>query len=125
MSELGPLQKRIMDVIWRVRRASVQDVLDEINRGGRGALAYTTVMTVMTQLWEKGLLSRRKSGRAYIYRPTSDERGYNVRRIQEFFARLLGRDEKYVASHLLDALEDEDPDQIEALIKELKERKYL
>ena len=44
---------------------------------------------------------------------------------QEFFARLLGRDEKYVASHLLDALEDEDPDQIEALIKELKERKYL
>jgi predicted transcriptional regulator len=133
MSDLGPLQKEVIEVMWNLRRASVQDVLDEINKKRINTtngdvrkcepLAYTTVMTVMTQLWEKRLLTRRKIGRAYVYRPTSDKRGYVVSRIQEFFDTLLGRGETTVASHLLDALEDEG--KINELLDELKNRKYI
>lgn len=139
MSELGPLQREIMETMWQMRRSTVQDVLDKVNaRRARAAgahdaagvrktdpLAYTTVMTVMTQLWEKKLLTRRKIGRAYVYRPTSDERGYHVSRLQEFIANLLGRNEGVVASHLLDALEDEGRGRVDELVRELRERRYI
>jgi predicted transcriptional regulator len=114
-----------MEVLWRMRRGSVQAVLDEINKERAEPLAYTTVLTVMSQLWERGMLSRRKNGRSYIYRPTSDKRGYKVERIRNFFVSLFGTEEKVVASHLLDALEDEDPSRIDELVRELKERKYI
>lgn len=125
MAELGPLQKEILETVWRLRRTSVQSVLDDVNSRRKDALAYTTVMTVMSQLWEKGLLSRRKIGKAYFYRPTSDRRGYNVERIKEFFSTLFGAGEKVAASHILDALEDEDPAKVKELIEELKERNYI
>jgi len=139
MSELGPLQQEVIETMWRLRRATVQDMLDAVNarraraedaRDSAGArktepLAYTTIMTVMTQLWEKKLLTRRKIGRAYVYRPTSDERGYHVSRLQEFIAGLFGRNESVVASHLLDALEDEGGGRVDELIRELRERKYI
>jgi len=125
LNDLGPLQGKIMEVLWRMRRGSVQAVLDEINKERAEPLAYTTVLTVMSQLWERGMLSRRKNGRSYIYRPTSDKRGYKVERIRNFFVSLFGTEEKVVASHLLDALEDEDPSRIDELVRELKERKYI
>ncbi len=125
MAELGPLQKEIMETVWRLRKANVQDVLADVNARRKESLAYTTVMTVMTQLWEKGLLSRRKLGKAYVYRPTSDRRGYNVERIREFFSSLFGAGETVTASHILDALEDDDPAKVNELVKELKERNYI
>jgi predicted transcriptional regulator len=44
---------------------SVRDVLETATGRRR---AYTTVMTVLERLWRKGLLSRRRLGRAYLYR---------------------------------------------------------
>jgi predicted transcriptional regulator len=35
-------------------------------------LAYTTVMTVLSRLFAKGLLTRRRGGRAFLYRPADD-----------------------------------------------------
>lgn len=47
---------------------SVRDVLEDLNRERQ--LAYTTVMTVMDHLHDKGLVTRSKQGRAYLYAPT-------------------------------------------------------
>jgi predicted transcriptional regulator len=55
-----------MDVVWRLGRASVQDVVDALER----PLAYTTVMTTLRILEQRrGVLRRVKQGRAYIYTP--------------------------------------------------------
>ena len=64
--ELGSLERGIMDVIWDDPGAevSVRDVLG--SKAGKG-LAYTTIMTVLDRLWRKGYLTRRRSGRAYLY----------------------------------------------------------
>ncbi len=67
-TELGSLQAKIMDVLWD-RPAEYLAVRDVLNSLGSG-LAYTTVMTVMNRLYEKGLLRRRRAGRAWSYRPT-------------------------------------------------------
>lgn len=63
---LGSLEAKIMDVIWDRpgEYLAVRDVLGLLGSG----LAYTTVMTVMNRLYEKGLLRRRRDGRAWSYR---------------------------------------------------------
>jgi predicted transcriptional regulator len=63
-----------MEVVWSVgKRVSVRKVVDELNRGRRQQLAYTTVMTVMSRLADKGMLTRRREGRGYVYDATADD----------------------------------------------------
>lgn len=68
---LGELEAAIMDVIWGTDEAvRVRDVLDELEPVRKPA--YTTVMTVMDNLYRKGWLSRELDGRAYSYLATRD-----------------------------------------------------
>ncbi len=64
-----------MDILWQSGQPmTVREVLDRANRGRRQQLAYTTVMTVMSRLAEKGILRRERAGRGYAYEPTADDR---------------------------------------------------
>jgi predicted transcriptional regulator len=64
-----------MDRLWEWDRpTSVRDVYDDLR--SRRAVAYTTVMTVMDNLYKKGALSRELAGRAYLYRPTRAREEY-------------------------------------------------
>ena len=64
--QLGPLERAIMDAVWdRPGDVTVRDLL---NVPGARRRAYTTVMTVADRLWRKGLLNRKRAGRAYVYR---------------------------------------------------------
>ena len=47
-----------------------------------GALAYTTVVTILSRLQAKGVLTRLRSGRAYSYAPVADEPGLAARRMR-------------------------------------------
>ena len=64
---LGPLETAVMDRLWKRREATVRDIVEDLARSR--SLAYTTVMTIMTRLHEKGLLSRERDGKTYVYRP--------------------------------------------------------
>lgn len=46
-----------------------------------GELAYTTVVTILSRLHTKGVLARRKAGRAFVYQPVADEPGLAARRM--------------------------------------------
>jgi predicted transcriptional regulator len=64
-----PLTKaelRIMDVLWQKRQATVADVVGAIRKP---ALAYTTVLTMLRILEQKGVVSHEADGRAHVYRP--------------------------------------------------------
>jgi predicted transcriptional regulator len=66
--DFGPLESEVMGVVWRAGRpVAVREVVDDLNEFRSEPLAYTTVMTVMSRLAEKDALSRRKSGRSYVY----------------------------------------------------------
>ena len=56
-----------MEIVWERGSALVKDVHTELYR--RKGLAYTTVMTEMTQMYRKGVLAHSKRGRAYVYTP--------------------------------------------------------
>ncbi|MDP8970944.1 MAG: BlaI/MecI/CopY family transcriptional regulator [Actinomycetota bacterium] len=71
---LGSLEAKIMQVVWDRPEdyLSVRQTLPLLN----GDPAYTTVMTVMNRLYEKGLLRRRREGRAWAYRPALSREAY-------------------------------------------------
>lgn len=70
---LGPLERRIMAELWRRGRATVGEVSEALNAAGDRRLAYTTVMTILVRLYEKGYVTRQRSGRSYVYEPAMDE----------------------------------------------------
>jgi predicted transcriptional regulator len=77
MRRLGELEAVIMDRLWEWGRpALVRDVVDEL--GKDRPLAYTTVMTVMENLYRKGWLRRERDGRAWRYEPTGSRSGYTA-----------------------------------------------
>lgn len=65
---LGPLEADVLRALWAAERPiSVRDVLERLNEGRSKPYAYTTIMTVLSRLAEKGILSRRRRGRGYVY----------------------------------------------------------
>src|SRR6516164_74118 len=61
-------EHRIMEVIWARGSATVADVVDAL----KGKDAYTTILTLMRILKDKGFLTSRKEGRAFVFEPKLD-----------------------------------------------------
>ena len=70
---LGPLASAIVREVVERGEASVGDVVEALRESQRREHAYTTIMTVMSRLHEKGVLTRERRGRQYIYRPAASE----------------------------------------------------
>ena len=87
-------------------------------------VAYTTVMTTMDRLFKKGLLTRRKVGRAFVYRAAATRKELEGAVASELVQSLLHRDDNEplpVLSSLVDAVSDRDRallDELERLIHE-------
>ncbi len=117
-TQLGNLEADVIRVVWDIGEATVQDVKDILEP--KRPLAYTTVMTVMSRLSEKGLLRRRKEGRAFVYTPGTSQEKLAGSLLKSLVDRLFdGATEKAIA-HLLESDEqvDEDElDRLEALIR--------
>lgn len=62
----GELQAEVMEIFWQRESATVREAVDELNK--RHKLAYTTVLTMITRLWSRGLLTRVSEGRGFRYR---------------------------------------------------------
>ena len=65
--DLAPLELDCMNTLWPMGEATVREIRDRL--APRRARAYTTIMTIMDRLARKGIVERRKAGRAYVYRP--------------------------------------------------------
>lgn len=72
--EFGPLEREVMGLLWRAKQPlAVRDAVEALNRDRAEPLAYTTIMTVMTRLAEKGALTRAKVGRGYLYEAAASD----------------------------------------------------
>src|SRR6185295_2664269 len=66
-SRLGSLERDVLGLVWERGDSSVREVCGQLESN----VAYTTVMTTMDRLFKKGLLARRKVGRAFVYSATA------------------------------------------------------
>ena len=68
----GELEARIMEAVWELGSATVQDVCDRLGSDQN----YKTVMTVMNRLVEKNILLRRRDSRAFVYEAAASREAF-------------------------------------------------
>ena len=115
----GELEAAVLAALQAAGRAlTPAEVLDRVG----GGLAYTTVVTILSRLHVKGVLERKKTGRAFAYAPVADEPGLAARRmarvldgeadreavLARFVSGLSGSDEQLVRRMLGEAPEASD-----------------
>lgn len=108
---LGELQVAVMEVVWKRQPISVADVLTALKQQNRN-LAYTTVMTIMSRLTEKGWLVAEKRGRTYFYRAARSRQEAEAAAVGEVVRALLADFGEVVVAQLVKELEDTDPNQL-------------
>ena len=85
MAQLGHLEATVMDCLWSHEKPmSVREVLELLNRDRD--LAYTTVMTVLDNLYRKGMVRREKSGRAWVYLAAASRSSYTAELMEQALA---------------------------------------
>jgi predicted transcriptional regulator len=103
-----------MEALWdRGGWSTPREVLELLD--GERNLAYTTVMTVLVHLWKKGLLERRKDGRAYVYHPVQTREEWTASRMSELLAIATNRTEALV--HFVAEMGATDRDQLRRLLR--------
>lgn len=70
---LGPTEALLMELAWKHRSLTVKKAIYHL---GARKQAYTTVMTVMARLAEKGFLRRMKEGRSFVYEPAVEREAF-------------------------------------------------
>jgi len=106
----GGLEAEVLAALWAIGRPLTPR---EVQRELGGELAYTTVMTTLTRLHDKGAVDRQRSGRAYAYTPVLDQAGIAASRMREMLDD--GQDRRAVLAHFVDSLSAQD----ERLLSEL------
>ena len=106
LGQLGSLESELMERIWHRGELSVREVHAEF----ASRLAYTTVMTTMDRLYKKGMLQRRKVGKAFIYVAALTEQEYQEQLTHHLFGMVLhdGKNSGVVLSNFVDAVSDTD-----------------
>lgn len=109
---LGTLEYQVMRALWAGAPTNVRTVRDRINisRAPDDHLAYTTVMTVLGRLHDKGVLERVKVGRGYDYAPRFDEPGLVEHLGRQEVSGLVDRYGPVALAQFAVALQDADPD---------------
>jgi len=84
---LGDLQATVMNIFWRRESATVREVVDELNK--KRSLAYTTVLTLVSRLWSRDLLTREPEGRGFRYRAAKSRDEFLAELSDELIDRLF------------------------------------
>lgn len=85
--QLTDAELEIMQVVWELGSCTVRQVHEHLNQ--RRSLAYTTVMTMMGILEDKGHLARTKEGRAYLYEPVRPKSQVIAGMVDDFVGKVF------------------------------------
>jgi BlaI family penicillinase repressor len=96
---LGVLQKAVMEAVWELGEATVQQVRDRADR--EPLPAYTTILSVMQKLEKAGWLTHRAEGRSYVYLPSRSRQEAGVTSLRSFIDGVFGGDRLLLFQHLL------------------------
>src|SRR5262249_20159075 len=85
--ELGTAELEVLRALWDGGPATVRQVMNHLHGRGRN-VAYTTVLTFLTRLEQKGFVSSDKSGLAYVYRATLSRERLSRSRLRALLEQL-------------------------------------
>jgi len=115
---LGPQELQIMKVVWDRGRVTVRDVYETLRQ--RRRVAYTTVMTMMTILDQKGFLKRTPGeNRAFVYEAARSRQAVMRATVSDFIDRVFGGSANPLMLHLIEDkhLTEQDLDELRRAIR--------
>jgi BlaI family penicillinase repressor len=101
--ELGEGELAVMRVLWEHGPLTVRDVMTQLHERGK-TVAYTTVMTFLTRLEQKGVVVSNKKDTAYVYRAKVTRESVSASRIRSLLDQLY---DGAAAPMLLQLIENE------------------
>lgn len=117
-----------LKVLWDRGEATVRDVADAMNadakQSGTDQLAYTTVLSLLQVMEQKGLVGHRREGKAYIYIPRAEQQSTFRRLAGGFLEKVF---DGAVTEYLVHALEskrlsEKELDELEAMLADARKR---
>jgi predicted transcriptional regulator len=117
---LGPLESEVMDIIWDRDEVTVRDVYLQLKKAR--SIAYTTVMTTMGRLTEKGLLDRTEDHPAHRYSALISREQYARSTVKSVVDWLVNHFRDPAVAYFLDRVEEEDERVIESLREAIEQR---
>jgi predicted transcriptional regulator len=95
-----PGELEVLDVLWRQSPLSVREVMEILNQ--RRPRAYTSVMSLLGVMTDKGLLTRKSAGRAFVYAPKAGRQKTMRRMIGDLLGRAFDGSANLLVAHLLE-----------------------
>jgi BlaI family transcriptional regulator, penicillinase repressor len=96
--DLAPLELDCMNMLWPMGEGTVREIRDAL--APRRPRAYTTIMTIMDRLARKGVVERRKTGRAYTYRPNLSAENARAQALSQVIESFFGGSKESLMAHL-------------------------
>lgn len=118
---LGPLEAEIMDVVWDTDEVTVRDVHKAL--GASRPLAYTTVMTTLGRLADKGLVRRIEDQPAHRYVPLVTREQYARSTVKSVVDWLVNHFPDPAVAYFIDRVEKEDVEVIDRLRDAIDQRR--
>ena len=118
----GKLERAVMNIAWQRGEISVRDV----HLAFEERIAYTTLMTTLQRLYMKGMLDRRKRGRAFLYSPRVSHQEFEHGIARDLIEGLIGRASDHVEPLLaciVETVTDQDLAFLDALDRLIREKK--
>ncbi|MFD1657129.1 BlaI/MecI/CopY family transcriptional regulator [Streptomyces caeni] len=109
----GELESGVLGVLWAADGPlTARQVRDRLP----GDLAYTTVLTILSRLYDKSMLVRYREGRGYAYEPARAEAAHTAEQMHTLLER--GHDHEAVLAHFVSALSEQDARSLGRLLQE-------
>jgi len=113
---LSPAETEILQIVWKLNQAAVQQVLDELPKGR--PIAYATVQTLLRRLEKKGYIVHTTEGKAHIFRAVVQKDKVLKFAVAGFLDRLFGGDAVPLVQYLAENkhITTEDVEQLKTLL---------
>jgi len=112
----------ILKVVWQRGQATVREVFNDLAKQRK--IAYTTVLTMMGILENKGHLKKKAGDKAYVYTPTKPQDQVTGGMVKEFVNRVFDGASKPLLVHLVENSEisQDELDEIETLLRDRRKK---
>ena len=117
----GDLEYAVLTTVWDSGTASAREIHARI--GEPRGLVYTTIAKVLDRLLAKGLISRRRIGKAFAYRSKVPRQHIERARAGHTLRRLLGTEPQPAIAMLVEAMETIDPNLVDELSRQVAARR--
>lgn len=123
LNELGAAELEVLKALWEIGPATVREVLNHLHDRGR-KVAYTTVLTFLTRLEQKGFAASNKNGLAYVYRARVSKERVSRSRLRSLVEQLYDGAAGPLVLQLMksERLTPKEIDELQKLIERLEDQ---